>query len=77
MRWLRRRLMAQFCPGITRDSVLQMLRAWGITVSERLISIEEVVNGCRSGELIEMFASGTAAVISPVAKFTTKEKISR
>ena len=59
-------------PGITRDSVLQMLRAWGFTVSERLISIEEVVNGCRSGELIELFASGTAAVISPVGEIHYK-----
>ena len=61
-------------PGITRDSVLEIARYWGITVSERLISIEEVINRCVSGELIEMFASGTAAVISPVGEIHYKGK---
>jgi branched-chain amino acid aminotransferase len=55
-------------PGITRDSVLHLARSWGLNVSERLISIDEVVEGCRSGALKEMFATGTAAVISPVGE---------
>jgi len=55
-------------PGITRDSVLGLARSWGLNVSERPISIDEVVEGCRSGALKEMFATGTAAVISPVGE---------
>ncbi|HUT71968.1 MAG TPA: aminotransferase class IV [Desulfatiglandales bacterium] len=55
-------------PGVTRDSVIQLARRWGIKVSERLIPIEEVVDGCKSGSLKEMFATGTAAVISPVGE---------
>jgi branched-chain amino acid aminotransferase len=55
-------------PGITRDSVLELARSWGLNVSERLISIDEVVEGCKSGTLKEMFATGTAAVISPVGE---------
>jgi branched-chain amino acid aminotransferase len=53
-------------PGVTRDSVLQLARHWGLNVSERPISIEEVAEGCRNNSLKEMFATGTAAVISPV-----------
>ncbi len=55
-------------PGITRDSVLELARSWGLNVSERPISIDEVVEGCKSGALKEMFATGTAAVISPVGE---------
>jgi branched-chain amino acid aminotransferase len=53
-------------PGITRDSVLGLARHWSIKVSERQISIDEVIDGCKSGSLKEMFATGTAAVVSPV-----------
>ena len=53
-------------PGVTRDSVLQLARHWGLNVSERQISIEEVADGCKNNSLKEMFATGTAAVISPV-----------
>lgn len=55
-------------PGVTRDSVIQLARRWGVKVSERPIPIEEVVDGCESGRLKEMFATGTAAVISPVGE---------
>ncbi|MBW1979771.1 MAG: branched-chain amino acid aminotransferase [Deltaproteobacteria bacterium] len=59
-------LSGTILPGVTRDSVLQLARRWGIQVAERPISIQEVVEGCKSGSLREMFATGTAAVISPV-----------
>jgi branched-chain amino acid aminotransferase len=61
-------------PGITRDSVLQLTRRWGLNVAERSISIEEVIDGCKSGSLKEMFATGTAAVISPVGEICYKEE---
>lgn len=53
-------------PGITRDSVLTLAREWGMKVSERDITIDEVKEAHRKGELKEVFGTGTAAVISPV-----------
>ncbi len=53
-------------PGITRDSVIRLLSSWGIKVSERKLSIYDVLEASRNGTLTEIFASGTAAVISPI-----------
>lgn len=58
--------------GVTRDSVLQLAREWGMHVSERLITIDEILDAHRSGELKEAFGTGTAAVISPVGQLTYK-----
>ena len=52
--------------GITRGSVIQLAKDWGYKVEERPISIDEVFEASRNGELTEVFGSGTAAVISPV-----------
>jgi branched-chain amino acid aminotransferase len=57
--------------GITRDSVLTLLRDWGMRVSERPIAIEEVIAAARAGTL-EMWGTGTAAVISPVGELGYK-----
>ncbi len=54
-------------PGVVRDSVLTLLRDWGLPVVERPIAIDEVVSAFGSGELEEVFGAGTAAVICPVA----------
>ncbi len=54
--------------GVTRDSVLQLCREWGIPAEERRISIDELVDGSKSGKLTEAFGAGTAAVISPVGE---------
>jgi branched-chain amino acid aminotransferase len=53
-------------PGVTRDSVITICRHWGLKVTERIIAIDEVIERARSGEIQEVFGSGTAAVISPV-----------
>lgn len=56
-------------PGITRDSVLELLRHWGnCKVSERPIAIDEVIDASKSGRLKEAFGTGTAAVISPIGE---------
>lgn len=57
--------------GITRDSVLTLLRDWGLRVSERPVSIDEVLAAARAGTL-EMWGTGTAAVISPVGELGYK-----
>jgi branched-chain amino acid aminotransferase len=61
-------LSGSILPGITRDSVLALGKSWGLKVSERKISIDEVIDAHNSGHLQEIFGSGTAAVISPVGE---------
>ena len=52
--------------GVTRDSVITVLREQGLKVEERKISIDEVIEAHRSGKLTEIFGTGTAATISPL-----------
>ena len=59
-------------PGVTRDSVLTLLRDWGCRVSERQVSIDEVAEAHRRGALAEVWGTGTAAVISPVGELAYK-----
>ncbi|MEO3800949.1 branched-chain amino acid aminotransferase [Nonomuraea sp. B1E8] len=59
-------LTGTLLPGITRDSILQLAGDLGLETEERLISVEEWQAGCASGELTEVFACGTAAVVTPV-----------
>src|SRR5262249_20718809 len=57
--------------GITRRSVLTLLRGWGMKVSERPVSIDEVIEAAKADRL-EMWGTGTAAVISPVGELGFK-----
>ncbi|MEA4923143.1 MAG: branched-chain amino acid aminotransferase [Eubacteriaceae bacterium] len=59
-------------PGITRNSVIALLKDKGIKISERKLTVDEVFNAAKDGRLEEMFASGTAAVISPVGELKYK-----
>lgn len=52
--------------GITRDSVITLLKDRGVDIQERRVSLEEIRNAANSGELSEVFACGTAAVVTPV-----------
>ncbi|MGE4132385.1 MAG: branched-chain amino acid aminotransferase [Bdellovibrionales bacterium] len=63
-------LNGSILPGGMRDSVLRLLRKRGRSVSERRITIEEVVQKQKGGHLREVFGTGTAAAISPVGEFT-------
>jgi len=56
--------------GITRDSVIRLTKDWGLRVSERKISIDEILDAAKNGTLREAFGTGTAAVISPVGQIT-------
>lgn len=58
--------------GITRDSVIQVLRGNGYKVTERKLAIEEVHEAYKAGKLEEVFGTGTAAVISPVGELCYK-----
>lgn len=61
-------------PGITRRSIIELLKHHNIKVEEVLVSIEDVVKNVTSGKLTEIFGTGTAAVISPVGHFSYKDK---
>lgn len=60
--------------GITRDSVIEVLRGSGYKVSERKISIDEIHQAYKDGKLEEVFGTGTAAVISPVGELCYKDE---
>jgi branched-chain amino acid aminotransferase len=59
-------LSGTILPGITRESVIHIAREWGHNVTERKISITEVIDGLESGKVLEIFGCGTAAIIAPV-----------
>jgi branched-chain amino acid aminotransferase len=60
--------------GITRDSIITLLKDRGHEVSERRITLDEVRKGFASGEITEIFACGTAAVITPVGMLKSREE---
>ncbi len=60
--------------GITRDSVIQLARSWGENVTEKAITIDEVMAASKDGSLKEVFGTGTAAVISPVGELCYQDK---
>ncbi len=67
-------LAGSILPGVTRNSVIALAGHLGTKVVERPISIEEVIKTSENGSLKEAFASGTAAVISPVGHIYFRDK---
>ena len=65
-------LVGSILPGITRKSCIELLQANGYKVSERRVSIDEVIAAQKNGTLDEAFGTGTAAVISPVGMMEYK-----
>lgn len=59
-------LTGSLLPGVTRDALLQLASDLGYQVEEGQISVDDWRGGCESGDLTEVFACGTAAVITPV-----------
>lgn len=68
-------LSGSILSGITRDSVIRLAQMWGCPVSQRRISVDDVIDAHTSGKLQEAFGSGTAAVISPVGEIKYKDKV--
>ncbi len=60
------KLSGSILPGVTRDSVIHILKDWGMNINERLISIQEVIDEYKKGNVTGVFGTGTAAVISSV-----------
>ncbi len=67
-------LTGTILPGITRKSVIQLAKHFGMKVAERQISVDEVTENLQKGTLKEVFASGTAAIISPVGQIYHRGK---
>jgi branched-chain amino acid aminotransferase len=61
-------LTGTLLPGVTRSSLLQLSEDLGLQVEQRRITVEEWEKKCASGEISEVFACGTASVITPVGK---------
>ncbi|HEY5368588.1 MAG TPA: branched-chain amino acid aminotransferase [Hanamia sp.] len=59
--------------GVTRDSVIEVLKELGLTVEERRLSIDEIVEAYKKGTLREVFGTGTAATISPIKELAYKD----
>ncbi|MDD5474906.1 MAG: branched-chain amino acid aminotransferase [Syntrophales bacterium] len=67
-------LSGSILPGITRDSIITLARSWNIKVEERQVSMDELIEALSRGLLKEVFASGTAAVVSPVGLICYKNQ---
>lgn len=61
-------LLGSILPGVTRNTVIELLKSWDIPVSEERITIDELVDYHNRGLLEEAFGTGTAAVISPIGE---------
>ena len=68
------KLNGSILPGVTRRSVIQILKEWGKNVTERVISIEEIMTAYDKGNLVGLFGTGTAAIISSIGWLTYKDK---
>lgn len=62
-------------PGVTRDSIITLLKSWGYEVEERHLAIDDLMEAGKNGHLEEAFGTGTAAVISPVGELNYKGEI--
>lgn len=67
-------LNGSILPGVTRRSVIEILKEWDMNINERQVSIDELTERYESGDLLGVFGTGTAAIISSVGLLKYKEK---
>lgn len=60
--------------GVTKRSVVDLAKKWGIPVEERKVTVEEIVDAARNGKLQDAFGAGTAATIAHVAKLGFRDE---
>ncbi len=68
-------LSGSILPGVTRDSVITLVKHWGIPVVERMIDVDEIMEANANGTLEEAFGTGTAAVVSPIGSLNYGGKL--
>lgn len=61
-------------PGVTRRSIIELLKDWGYEVVEGKLAVEDLMKASREGKLEEVFGTGTAAVVSPVKKLDYEDQ---
>ncbi|OFZ18006.1 MAG: branched chain amino acid aminotransferase [Bacteroidetes bacterium RIFCSPHIGHO2_02_FULL_44_7] len=61
--------------GVTKRSVLEIAKMWGIEVEERKVSVEEVITAIKEGRLQDAFGAGTAATIAPIVKIGFRDEV--
>jgi branched-chain amino acid aminotransferase len=66
------KLTTAILEGVTRDSILTLANDMGIPVEERRVSIDEIEQGLKNGDVTEAFGAGTAAVVAPIAVINIK-----
>jgi branched-chain amino acid aminotransferase len=62
-------------PGVTRDSMVHILKDWGYKVNETRLSVDDLMKAGHDGTLEEVFGTGTAAVVSPVGELRYKDDV--
>ncbi|MDR3255445.1 MAG: branched-chain amino acid aminotransferase [Synergistaceae bacterium] len=70
-------LNGSILPGVTRKSVIELVKSWGMPMSERKISIEDLAEAYKSGHAQEALCTGTAAVISPIGELKWGDTVMR
>ena len=68
-------LNGSILPGVTRNTCIELCKAWGLPVEERRISVQELGDAARTGALEEVWGTGTAAVISPVGHLRYENEV--
>ncbi len=61
-------------PGVTRRSIIELLKDWGYEVVEGKLAVEDLMKAAHEGKLEEVFGTGTAAVVSPVKKLDYEDQ---
>lgn len=67
-------LTGSILPGITRKSCIEVLKTMGYKINERLLSVDELIECLENGKLEEAWGTGTAAVVSPIGRFSYNGK---
>jgi branched-chain amino acid aminotransferase len=59
-------------PGVTRDSVIQLCKDWGIKIVEQHYTIHDIIDAIKEKRLLEAFGTGTAAIVCPIKEISYK-----
>ena len=66
-------LTGNILPGVTRRSLIQLAQDRGHDVVETMIRLDQLLEDIKSGEVTEVFACGTAAIITPIGRFKSEK----
>lgn len=61
--------------GITKRSIIEVAKSWGMEVEERKVTVKEIVEGIKSGAVSEMFGAGTAATLAHIVKVGYQDEV--